>query len=124
MEKIFITWDVVSHGVVSLPSSKQREPGSKFKLDMVLPLQKVAGGDVANFISIVDILGSCWKDSLRKEREMLDDRDSCLYLKKEITCGLLCYCMLECRVHHQRKIKCSNFAEQFSALVGNLQQNQ
>ena len=53
--KILIAWNIVANDIVGLPASKQREPGSEVQLHCIIHDLHVAGGNVANIVSVVNI---------------------------------------------------------------------
>ena len=75
VEEILVRWNIVADDIVSLPASEQWEPGSKIQLHGVVHHLHVAGGDVANIISVVDVTAGGGQQSL----EVLDTGHSRLF---------------------------------------------
>lgn len=64
--KVFIAGQIVANDVVGLPTSKQGEAWPDLHLHRVIQDLEMGGGDVANLISVVHILGRGGKNSLEK----------------------------------------------------------
>lgn len=54
---------------MGFPSSKKWETGTDLHLNRVIQDQQVAGGDVSDFISVIDILSSSWENGLCEEKQ-------------------------------------------------------
>ena len=65
VEEILVRWHIVPNEIVSLPSSKQREPGSEVELNGVIHDLHVAGGNVADVVPVVDILAGGGQQGLK-----------------------------------------------------------
>lgn len=64
--QVLIAWEVVPNDVMGLPPSKKREARSNFHLYRVIQNKEVAGGNVANLIPVINILGSGREDGLQE----------------------------------------------------------
>lgn len=73
--QVLVAGQVVSDEIVGLPAAKQGEAGTDLHLDRVVQDLEVRGGDVADLVPVVDVLGRGWQDGLlRKAGAMLTRR--------------------------------------------------
>lgn len=54
---------------MGFPAPKEWESGTDLHLHRVIQDKKVAGGDVPNFISVIDVLSSSWENGLYGEKQ-------------------------------------------------------
>jgi len=54
---------------MGFPPPKKREAGTDLHLHRVIQDKEVAGGDVSNFISVIDVLSSSWENGLYGEKQ-------------------------------------------------------
>lgn len=67
--KVFITGQIVANDVVGLPTAKQGEAWPDLHLHRVIQDLEMGGGDVANLISVVHILGRGGENSLGEKKK-------------------------------------------------------
>lgn len=67
--EVFVAWQVIANDVMGFPAPKERESGTDLHLHRVIQDKKVAGGDVPNFISVIDVLSSSWENGLYGEKQ-------------------------------------------------------
>lgn len=67
--EVFVAWQVIANDVMGFPSSKKWEAGTDLHLHGVIQDKEVAGGDVSDFISVIDILSSSWENGLYGEKQ-------------------------------------------------------
>lgn len=67
--EVLVAWQVIANDVMSFPSPEKREAGSDLHLHGVIQDKEVAGRDVSNFISVIDILSSSWENGLHGEKQ-------------------------------------------------------
>lgn len=67
--EVFIAWEVVADDVMGFPSPKEWEARPDLHLHRVIQDKEVAGGDVSNFISVVDVLSSGGENGLCGEQQ-------------------------------------------------------
>lgn len=67
--EVFVAWQVIADDVMGFPSPKKREAGTDLHLHGVIQDKEVAGGDVSDFISVIDVLSSSWENGLYREKE-------------------------------------------------------
>lgn len=65
--EVFVAGQIVADDVMGLPASKQGEARPDLHLHWVIQNLQMGGGDVANLISVVDILSRSRKDSLKEK---------------------------------------------------------
>lgn len=66
--EVFIARQVIADDVMGFPASKKREAGTDLHLHRVIQDKEVAGGDVSDFISVIDVLSSRWENGLYGEK--------------------------------------------------------
>lgn len=66
--EVFIARQVIADDVMGFPASKKREARTDLHLHRVIQNKEVAGGDVSDFISVIDILSSSWENGLYGEK--------------------------------------------------------
>lgn len=54
---------------MGFPPPKKWEAGTDLHLNRVIQDQQVAGGDVSDFISVIDVLSSSWENGLCEEKQ-------------------------------------------------------
>lgn len=67
--EVFVAWQVIANDVMGFPSPKKREAGTDLHLHRVIQNKEVAGGDVSDFISVIDVLSSSWENGLYGEKQ-------------------------------------------------------
>lgn len=67
--EVFVAWQVIANDVMGFPAPKKREAGTDLHLHRVIQDKEVAGGDVPNFISVIDVLSSSWENGLYGEKQ-------------------------------------------------------
>lgn len=67
--EVFVTWQVIANDVMGFPSPKKWEAGTDLHLHGVIQDKEVAGGDVSDFISVIDVLSSSWENGLYGEKQ-------------------------------------------------------
>ncbi len=68
--KVLVAGQIVADDVMGLPASKQGEARPNLHLHGVIQNLQMGGGNVANLISVVDVLGRGRKDGLWRRMQI------------------------------------------------------
>lgn len=64
MEQVLVAWNVVTDYVASLPATEKREARSEVQFHGVFSQSSVRCRDVSDFVSVVDVGGGSWENSV------------------------------------------------------------